>query len=45
MTKLKTTEPRPESLLSNFLETEEFSLKDSPMFQELIENIKNNKTY
>jgi hypothetical protein len=45
MTKQKTTEPRPESLLSDFLETEEFSLKDSPMFQELIENIKNNKTY
>ena len=41
MTKQKTTEPRPESLLSDFLETEEFSLKDSPMFQELIENIKN----
>ena len=45
MTKQKTTEPRPESLLSDFLETEEFSLKDSPMFQELIENIKNNRTY
>lgn len=45
MTKLKTTEPRPESLLSDFLGTKEYSLKDSPMFQELIENIKNNRTY
>ena len=33
------------SLLSDFLGTEEFSLMDSPMFQELIENIKNNRTY
>lgn len=33
------------SLLSDFLETEEFSLMDSPMFQELIKNIKNNLTY
>ena len=30
------------SLLSDFLGTEDFSLMDSPMFQELIENIKNN---
>ena len=28
------------SLLSDFLGTEDFSLMDSPMFQELIENIK-----
>lgn len=33
------------SLLSNFLGTEEFSLMDSPMFQELVENIKANKIY
>jgi hypothetical protein len=33
------------SLLSDFLGTEEFSLMDSPMFQELIKNIKNNLTY
>lgn len=33
------------SLLSNFLGTEEFSLIDSPMFQELVENIKANKIY
>jgi hypothetical protein len=47
MTKQKTTKLRlgVGSSLSDFLETEEFSLKDSPMFQELIENIKNNKTY
>ena len=45
MTKKKKTEPRPGGSLSNFLETKEFSLKDSPMFQELIENIKNNRTY
>lgn len=45
MIKKKTTESRPGGSLSDFLETEEFSLKDSPMFQELIENIKNNRTY
>ena len=33
------------SLLSNFLGTEDFSLMDSPMFQELVENIKNNRIY
>ena len=33
------------SLLLDFLGTEDFSLKDSPMFQELIENIKNNRIY
>lgn len=33
------------SLLSNFLGTEEFSFMDSPMFQELVENIKANKIY
>jgi hypothetical protein len=33
------------SLLSNFLGTEEFSLMDSPMFQELVEKIKANKIY
>ncbi len=31
------------SLLSDFLGTEDFSLMDSPMFQELVENIKNNR--
>ena len=41
----KKTEPRPGGSLSNFLGTKEYSLKDSPMFQELIENIKNNRTY
>lgn len=29
--------------LSEFLKTEDFSLSDSPMFQELIENIKADK--
>ena len=33
------------SLLSDFLGTEDFSLMDSPMFQELIENIKTDRTY
>ena len=33
------------SLLLDFLGTEDFSLMDSPMFQELIENIKNNRIY
>lgn len=33
------------SLLSDFLGTEDFSLSDSPMFRELVENIKNNETY
>ena len=33
------------SLLSDFLGTEDFSLMDSPMFQELVKNIKNNRIY
>ncbi|MBK5160754.1 hypothetical protein [Streptococcus sp. 3.1] len=33
------------SLLADFLGTEDFSLMDSPMFQELVENIKNNRIY
>ena len=32
------------SLLSDFLGTEDFSLKDSPMFRKLIANIKNEPT-
>lgn len=32
------------SLLSNFLGTEEFSLMDSPMFQELVEILRPTKS-